>query len=221
MLMFCVTSCEKETEGMTRITYYPELTLEGDATLYLDKGTEYVEPGYTAILNGEDVTDQVEVTTDLDMNTSGLYSVVYSIVNADGFTTTTSRSVYVYDMEDAVEGIYDVDPNSYRLYDGAQTAYSGNYTVFIANQGDGTYLIDDVLGGWYCQRAGYGTNYAMQAILTISDAGEVQLLESYIPGWGDSLVSFNDGLFDQTTATLSYHAEYVSELNFYVTMTKR
>ena len=71
-----VTSCEDDsTEGLTFITYYPTLTLEGESFVVAEKGTAYQDPGYSATLQGEDVTDQVEVTSNVNMNQSGLYSV--------------------------------------------------------------------------------------------------------------------------------------------------
>ena len=63
-----LSSCEKETEGKTRITYYPTIELQGDETVYVNKGDSYVEPGYTSFLNGEDVSSQVTVVSDVDEN---------------------------------------------------------------------------------------------------------------------------------------------------------
>lgn len=217
-----MVGCDDEsTAGMTRITYYPELTLEGETTLYLDKGAGYTEPGYSAILNGEDVTADVKVTSSVNTANSGVYSVTYSIVNADGFASTASRTVIVTDPADAVEGVYEVDPASYRLRAGAQVAYGGNYTVLILNNGDGTYAVDDLLAGWYCVRAGYGTTYAMQGTISVS-GGVVSLVDSFLAGWGDSATSLTDGTFDIATGTMTYNLEYTdTPMNFYVTMYKK
>ena len=93
---FVTISCDDEsTEGMTRITYYAKLSLEGDKTLYVDKGSEFVDPGYSAIMEGEDVTDMVEVSSNVNTAKSGVYSISYSIVNNDGFYSTASRTVIV------------------------------------------------------------------------------------------------------------------------------
>lgn len=222
MVAVSMAGCDDEsTAGMTRITYYPELTLEGATTLYLDKGNTFADPGYAATLNGEDVTDDVKVTSNVDTANSGVYSISYSITNADGFASTASRTVIVTDPADAVEGVYDVDPASYRLRAGAQVAYGGSYTVLILNKNDGTYSIDDLLAGWYCVRANYGTRYAMQGTITVSD-GVVSLVNSYIAGWGDSATSLTDGTFDAATGTMVYNLEYTdTPMNFYVTMYKR
>ena len=215
--MTLAASCTKESEGLTRITYYPVLELEGETTMLVDKGSNFNEPGYTATLNGEDVTADVKIESNVNTSKSGIYSVVYSIVNADGFSSVAKRTVIVFDFEDPVEGIYTVDPSSYRLYNGAQLAYGRAFQIYVLANGDGTYLVDDILGGWYCQRAGYGTNYAMQATISIS-GGSVNLITSYIPGWGDSLVDWADGSF--ADGTLSYTAVYVSGMEFHITMSK-
>lgn len=214
-------SCtDDSTEGLTRITYYPELTLEGDKTLYLDKGTSFTDPGYTAILNGEDVSDQVEISTNLNTNKSGIYTISYSIMNADGFSSSASRKVIVTDPNDAIEGIYYTDPESYRLYNGAQVAYGNSFTILILNNGDGTYSVDDLLGGWYCQRAGYGSNYAMQGIISVSADGSIDMLASYVPGWGDTATGMTDGKFED--GTITWNLEYTDYPFFFiVTMYKR
>ena len=180
------TSCDKDTEGMTFITYYPSLTLEGETTMIVDKGSTYEEPGYSAELDGEDVTDQVVVSGSVDTSTSGIYTITYTITNADGFSASSTRTVIVLDPNDAIEGYWDTDASSYRLYDGAQTLYGASYEVLIFNNGDGTYYVDDLLGGWYRDRAGYGSSYAMTGDIAI-EGSTVTLVDSYIAGWGDGL----------------------------------
>ena len=43
--MTLAASCTKESEGLTRITYYPVLELEGETTMLVDKGSSFNEPG--------------------------------------------------------------------------------------------------------------------------------------------------------------------------------
>lgn len=215
-----LTSCgEDSTAGMTDITYYAELTLEGETTMYVDKGDAYEEPGYSAVMNGEDVTDQVEVTSNVDTSTSGVYTITYSIVNEDGFYTTSTRTVIVLAPNDPIEGYWDTDENSYRDYEG-QTAYGDSYEILIINNGDGTYYVEDLLGGWYYYRAGYGSSYAMTGNIAIDDS-TVTLVDSYIAGWGDGLDYLDQGTYDATTGTLSWHVSYAGYLEFYVTMYKK
>lgn len=227
-LMFLVlpsialTSCEGDSsEGLTRITYYPVLTMEGDEVMQVDKGTTFVDPGCTAEMDGEDVTDQIVTTGTVDTSTSGVYTITYAAYNSDGFSATTTRTVVVLDPNDPIEGYYDTDPASYRLYNGSQTEYGDSYEVLVINNGDGTYSFDDLLAGWYSVRAGYGTSYAMQAVVAIDDDGKMSLVSSLVSGWGDS-ASALEGSFDAATSTMTWNVEYTTyPMNFYVTMYKR
>lgn len=215
-------SCDDDsTEGMTRITYYAKLTLNGETTMILDKGGTFTDPGFECTMNGEDVSSQVNIDSNVDTSQSGVYKVNYSIANADGFYSTAVRKVIVLDPNDPMEGFFTVDPTSYRFYNGAAVAYGGAFSILIYGRSDGTYFIEDLLGGWYCQRAGYGTNYAMQGVIAYEDDGTITMLDSYVPGWGDSATSLTESSWDAATSTISYNLEYTDyPFNFYVTMTK-
>lgn len=215
------TSCEKKSKDLTSITYYAELFLEGDEVMGLNLNGTYTEPGYTAIMNGEDVTSQVQVFSDIDPTTKGVYTVNYVIVNPDGFAASASRTVIVYDTTDPVEGFWWVDPNSYRIYDGGSPVkYGGNYYIIATNNGDGTYTFDDLMGGWYAQRAGYGELYAMEAEVTVAGDGTITLNDSYVPGWQDAADALTAATFDAATGTINYHLQYATVIDFYVTLNK-
>lgn len=218
-LTFSFTSCENNSsEGLTRITYYPVLTMQGDATMYVDKGTSFNDPGCTAELNGEDVSSQINVNSNVNAAKSGVYTVTYSVTNEDGFSASASRTVIVTDPNDACEGVFYTTSDSYREYS-SNVAYGNNYEVIITNNDDGTYKVSDFLGGWYAQRAGYGSNYAMVGYMTVNADGTLSLVSSSIAGWGDSLVDFT-GKFDSAAGTYTWCAEYVSSMKFNVTLTK-
>lgn len=226
LAVFSLAGCgDDSTEGMTFITYYPELTLEnsadGGTTLYCAKGGTFTDPGYTAILNGEDVTDQVQVDSNVNMDKSGIYTVAYSIVNADGFVTTASRKVIVTDQNDPVEGVYYVDPASYRVSSAGETPYGASYEMTVFNNGNGTYAVSDLLGGWYDKRANYGIAYSMPGDIKVSEDDSIEMLSSSVAGWGDSADYMKEGKFDSATNTLSWQVGYAGSMDFYVTMTKR
>lgn len=226
MLMLLVsvvtfTSCDDDSSaGHTRITYYPVLKMLGDETIYLDKGATFTDPGCTAELNGEDVTSQIEVKGSVNTAKSGIYNLNYSVVNVDGFSASASRTVIVTDPNDATEGFFYSDgENSYREYNGANTTFGRNFEVIIINNGDGTYHVEDLLGGWYSQRAGYGTNYNMDGTIAMDSEGNLTLISSLIGGWKDGLVDFS-GKFDAATGTYIWDAEYVQEMKFHVVLSK-
>ena len=56
-IAFVFTACEEvdHAEGM-KVTYYPVWNLEGGSLYAFQVGSEFVDPGYTATLDGEDVT---------------------------------------------------------------------------------------------------------------------------------------------------------------------
>ncbi|MBP5345030.1 MAG: DUF5012 domain-containing protein [Bacteroidales bacterium] len=219
MAMFSFTACEEEEWNDSKVTYYATLTLEGDEVILLDKGTAYVEPGYSAEMKGEDVTSGVIVDSNLDANTSGMYTVSYKFVNEDGFAATASRIIVVADPTDPIEGLYYSNPASYRNSKGTITIYKGEFMVLIFNNGDGTYNIDDVLGGYYGQRAGYGSRYYMYGDISVAEDGTVTLIDNGVPGWGNSADAFKDGKWNATTKTFSWDVVYAG-MDFYVTLNK-
>lgn len=204
------TSCEKESAGKTKITYYAEITLNGDATMVVAKGTPFVDPGCVATMNGADVTSQVAVSSDVDTSISGIYSVVYSIVNADGFESSSVRTVIVLDITDPVEGFWKVDvANSNRIYKGgAPVAYKGAFEFLIIKRADGYYDVEDLMAGWYAQGAGYGDAYAMKAVIDVAGDGTISLLDSQVAGWGDSADDLKNAKYDATNKNISYALYY-------------
>ena len=210
LVAFTLASCSKDSEGKSRITYYPTIELEGDSRMVVDKGSAYVEPGYVSLLNGEDVTDKVTVSGTVDTNTSGVYTLTYtSMKNEDGFSSSTKRTVVVLDANDPIEGFYLTDAAGYRVRQGAKVAYGGSYELLIIGNGDGTYDVDDLLGGWYRDRAGYGSNYALSGTIAVADDGTVTCEDSYLIGWGDSHDDFT-GTYDAATSTFNVNVTYAA-----------
>ena len=212
-----LTSCgDKDSEGLSRFTYYPTIELEGDSYLVWEKGVAYEEPGYSSTLNGEDVTSQVTVNGTVDVNKSGIYTLTYNTVkNEDGFGASATRTVVVLDSSSNIEGFYINQASSNRN----GTAYGKAFEVLVIDNGDGTITVDDILGGWYCQRAGYGTKYAMSATLGVAADGTLTLIDSYVPGWGDGLDKL-EGTFDAATSTLNFVCVYAGSLTFTETWIK-
>lgn len=216
-----VTSCgDKETEGKSRFTYYPTIELEGDTYLVWDKGTPFVDPGYVSTMNGEDVTAEVMISGTPDVNKSGIYTMTYTTKkNDDGFDASASRTVVVLDPNSAVEGFYLTQPDSYRTYNGNEVAFGNAFEILVIDNGDGTLYVDDLFGGWYCQRAGYGTKYAMGGTISLAADGTVGLISSLVPSWGDGLDdltgSYADGVFTVDAVynknTMHFYQTWVKE----------
>ena len=138
-----LTSCsDDESEGKSRITYYAVLEMNGEAYMTTPVGSTFNDPGCVATMGGEDVSDQIQVTGSVNTNAVGFYKLGYTVVNADGFPASASRTVAV------------VDPNNFAsAYFGESkygTRHYYNAPIAITNNGDGTYTIEDILGGFYC-----------------------------------------------------------------------
>ena len=75
----------------------PVITLIGDATISLTKGTAYAEQGATASDTEDgDVTSAIVIGGDtVDVDVLATYEVTYTVVDSDGNTTTAVRSIEV------------------------------------------------------------------------------------------------------------------------------
>lgn len=87
-------SCESDsTSNVSKVTNYPQITLNGDSLIILDEGDTYTEEGAIA-LEGE-----TEINVDIDgtVNTSvpNVYKISYSAVNVDDFPANKTRTVIV------------------------------------------------------------------------------------------------------------------------------
>ncbi|MCQ2374704.1 MAG: DUF5012 domain-containing protein [Salinivirgaceae bacterium] len=228
LVLFVAASCEEPETGLTKITYYAQVDLNGDQYMYATLGEDFVDPGVTATMKGKDVSDMVIVKGEVDTEESGMYTLTYTVVNEDGFSASASRYVLVKDPADQYAGIYNVRTNeSYRLSGGETVIYNAKEYVeeplIIINQGDGTYSINDLLGGWYWQRAGYGEEYCIAGKFEIANDGTINLTyNKMVGGWADELVGFTEAKFTQVSGTTSaqWVAEYVEGMIFNVTADK-
>ncbi|MDO8335735.1 MAG: DUF5011 domain-containing protein, partial [Candidatus Saccharibacteria bacterium] len=76
----------------------PTITINGASSMYLEVYHKYNEPGYVAKDNqGGDITNQVVTTSNLDTSKLGVYSNIYTIIDAFGFTRTAGRAITVGD----------------------------------------------------------------------------------------------------------------------------
>ena len=196
VLALSLTNCEteKESEGLFRITYYAEITLEGGG-IAIPVGGTYTEPGFSGLENGVDKTADIVVVDDIDASAIGVYSVEYSLVNADGYYSYASRTVVVYDPaapDNDFSGTYSTaivrtegDGTTPRDYAGSTT---------ITKLGPGFFEVSCLLGGTYSIHYGYGSAYAMHAYVTLSADNTLSLVSSSVAGWGDSAEGFQNGI---------------------------
>jgi len=75
----------------------PVITLNGNESISLPLGQAYNEPGYSASDNCDgDLTSEVKVTNNLDVNKAGNYEITYKVSDKSGNESTTLRKIKVY-----------------------------------------------------------------------------------------------------------------------------
>lgn len=141
LVALSLTSCDKDTEGLTDLLYYPVITLDG-GYVAIPMGGTFVEPGFTATLGSEDLTSQVVVSNNINNQELGRYQVKYSVSSPEGFMANVTRDVYVA-TPGQIENIY-FGESAYG------TRHYYNAPIRIFDNGDGTYTVEDILGGFYC-----------------------------------------------------------------------
>ncbi len=78
-------------------TTAPVITLVGEETVFVEQGEEYLDAGATALDETDgDITLNIVISSTLDINTPGEYSVTYNVSDEAGnFATEISRTVIV------------------------------------------------------------------------------------------------------------------------------
>lgn len=76
----------------------PTITLIGDATVTIEEGSTFTDPGATATDPEDgDLTAQIIVTGSVDTNDSGTYVLTYSVTDSAGDSAQVTRTVEVED----------------------------------------------------------------------------------------------------------------------------
>ena len=101
LLMLIGISCNKQddfnypkdTVGSSKVVYFALISTNGEKIMAVTQNDAYTELGATASVNG--VT--AEFTTDgtVDTGTPGVYTIIYTAKNAQGFAKTDWRMVVV------------------------------------------------------------------------------------------------------------------------------
>jgi hypothetical protein len=219
-------SCDKDTTaGLTRITYYPILTVLGDEVATINKGESYADAGVYAELNGEDVSADVVVTSNVDEDNIGIYTVSYKITNADGFSATATRSVIVGDaaITADISGTYAVTDVSYRevLATSVTVAFGSSYNIAITRVASGVFAVSDFFGGWYAQRSNYGSNYDMTGYIYLHADNTIELLSSHVNGWGDSLDGISNAVYNPGDSKIHWEVTYVGAYTWFIDLEKQ
>ncbi len=84
-------------------TTNPEIKLNGNSKIIILKNEAYNEPGYSAIDNYDgDISDKVEVVSDLNTNKVGEYTITYNIADTSNNTFSIERIIKVTEPKKVV-----------------------------------------------------------------------------------------------------------------------
>ena len=213
-----LTSCsDDESEGKSRITYYAILELNGDQYYTTQLGQPFADPGCTATMGGEDVSSQVVSTGSVNTNALGFYKLNYSVVNPDGFSASATRTVAVVDKNNFASTYFGESRFGSRHY--------YNAPISITDNGDGTYSINDLAGGFYSYGRypgydAYGYDFFLDAKLKLNADNTVEIAECDGSNWywGDPL-TITTGTYDPATGTIDLVMDFTGT-PMYVTLTK-
>ena len=234
-LVLSAASCAKEdhAKGLT-VTYYPVFELTGGSIYAHQVGTTWAEPGISAVVNGEDVTDKLVIDDTVDGSTSGVYTVKYSYTNKDGFVNSKTRTVVVYDKANAgtadISGTYATATcKYYKLADGSyNNSYNDRYGFSFKQKitkgpAAGLFYMQDLLTGLYESYAGYGASYAFKAFILLNADNSIDLLNGDdIDPWGDAISIHTGGTsaYNPGTGEVVLTWDWAGASNFYVTSYK-
>lgn len=217
------SGCEKDSQDPSVLTYYVKINIIGGEEVTIPIGGTFEHKGITATEEGVDVTSKVKTVgvEDVDTSKKGIYRIFYSATNKDGFSNTVVRTIYVYDPAATVTLPEEltVQEDSYRLYyatataAAVTTAYSG-YKVKIKNPAPGIFYISDFFGGYYDQRAAYGSAYAMTGYFSINTDNSIELLESGVQAWNDSLDFLKNGVYSPSEKSITWKIGYGKAMEF-------
>lgn len=205
------SACSDDNDALTdtTLTHYVSFELLGGEFVEVPLGTEYVDAGVRAELDGQDYTSQVTVEglEDIDVNQLGLYEVTYSAVSPDGYPSSVTRTVAVCDptVTTDISGKYVSQAGSGIA--GTSVSLAG-YNFTITKAASGIFFISDMIGGLYDQRAGYGSKYALQGYISLDNDNNINVISGVVPGWGDSYEYFENGSYDPETKTVTYDIGY-------------
>ena len=96
-----VMACDRDFESdniAVGTIRFPAIQLKGDDVVIVNQGGTYSDAGATASLGSDDITSQLETSTNLDLTKSGIYTVDYSVTNVNELgqeTTVTQQRVIV------------------------------------------------------------------------------------------------------------------------------
>lgn len=214
------SSCEDTTEDISKVTHFASLELKGDAVMKIKLNGTYTEPGYVAMEGEDDITSKVKVVGTVDNTKTGIYTLAYSVANMDGFAASKTRSILV------------AAPTFASAYYGETKMGTRNYVnapIYITDKGDGTYEINDLMGGFqfYGLNPSFASSYDLLAEATIKLGADNSISLVKLGTWADEVgvlaLTLNSGNYNPETGAVELKVGYTTKAStseLAVTLTK-
>ena len=221
----------KDTYGLSRTTYYPDFTFNGDEVMLVEMGTAYTEPGVTATEAGADITVTTEVEgtytgysgSDVDVNTADQQIITYTAINSDDLPGIQTRTVYVFESGDLVSSIAGLYTATILRNGTVDPQYENLEYVMIWNTGGNNYAVSDAIGGYYDLGRGYGDTYRASGMtITANDIPTNDFTFGSPVGVGafGGVLEMLSMSVDAGSNTVFFESEWSFGFNFEVTLTQ-
>ncbi len=218
LVALTLVSCnaDLESEGISRITYFPEFVLEGEDFYIIDEGDPFVEPGISVLEQGSVIPftstfkgrytgfSGSTIGTDADQ-----YNLTYDAVNKDGFAASESRTIAAVNTGDlltSIEGAYSADPVRIN-----GVSYHPNL-VLIWKTAPNVYEISCSVAGFYADGRGDGDgSLASGGTITVNNLATNSF--TFTPGFIQAF-GLPVGITSMTVNAATKTITFVSEGNF-------
>ncbi len=207
-----LTSCDDDTEKVSRVTQYVTFQLKGEKDLVITQGTAYKELGVIAKEGSTDVSSTVKIKGKVDENTVGLYPIIYEAVNKDGFSASIQRNVIV-----APKKLSNIDLSG--TYKGGRVGKK-NFPVActITKLAEGVFKADDLFAGYYNLEKEYGDAYKLEAYLYLNTDNTYKAIGVPLSVW--SPMEIQNGKYDPATKTLTNKTFFINyDFGFDISLT--
>ena len=166
---------------------FPSITLMGEQYMTFETGTitAFDDPGVEATLGADNISEQVEVSGTVDVNTPGVYTIIYSVTTINALdqesTVTASRFINI-----SSEDVSTVD-------------LSGNYLGTGFSGAPTPKPVTKLTTGWYRVTDVLGSGNAIAGVF--AHVGGNQLVLPDQPGPFGNINTTSDGTYANLTAT--------------------
>lgn len=217
LFVILLWSCQKDTENVSRITYFPNFEFKGSAVVLHSLGTPYVDAGCTASEDGKDLPITVEVVgestgykgTVIKTDVVDKYRVVYTATNSDGFPGTRERVVYVAktgNLTTSIEGLY---TSTVLRNSAGGAAYTNMKYLIISKKSATEYVLSCGIGGYYALGRNYGPGYLAPVTITANNitANNFSFAPFSVGTFGGA-VQITSFIVDATAKTITVKSEW-------------